>query len=266
MRTHRHAALLAALALIAAQAAPAQDAELRIICSNGFRAAFEKLLPEAERASGRKAKVQFGASRNLKTSIEGGDEFDLAILTPSQIVQDLAKAGKIAPSTIVDLASVGIGVAARAGAAKPDVSTVAAIKQTLLAAKAIGYVQVGAATPVVLEMLDHLGIAQEVAKKTVYAPGAEQSMKNLADGKVDLALAPISEILPAPGVQLAGPLPAEFQKRVVLSAGIASATKNRDAARKFIQALTTADAAKTIEAAGMEVPTRTHRLRVERSN
>jgi molybdate transport system substrate-binding protein len=252
MRTFARVALLAAIALLAAQAAPAQDAELRVICSNGFRAAFEKLLPQAERASGRKAKVQFGASRNLKASIEGGEEFDLAILTPSQILQDLAKAGKIAAGTTVDLASTGIGVAARASAVKPDVSSASAIKQALLAAKSIGYVQVGAATPVVLEMLDRLGISQEIAKKTVYAPGAEQSMKNLADGKVDLALAPISEILPAPGVQLAGPLPAEFQKRVVLSAGIASTTKNRDAASKFIKALTTAQAAKEIKAAGMD--------------
>ncbi|MGP0073455.1 MAG: molybdate ABC transporter substrate-binding protein [Bryobacteraceae bacterium] len=249
IRTFAGAALLAVLA---AQTTPAQDAELRIICSNGFRAAFEKLLPQAEHASGRKAKVQFGASRNLKASIEGGEEFDLAILTPSQILQDLAKEGKIAAGTTVDLASTGIGVAARAGAVKPDVSSASAIKQTLLAAKSIGYVQVGAATPVVLEMLDHLGISQEIAKKTVYQPGAEQSMKSLADGSVDLALAPISEILPAPGVQLAGPLPAEFQKRVVLSAGIASATKNREAASKFIKALTTAQAAKEIKAAGMD--------------
>ena len=252
MRTFAGTALLAAIALLVSQAAPAQDAELRIICSNGFRAAFEKLLPEAEHASGRKAKVQFGASRNLKASIEGGEEFDLAILTPSQILQDLAKEGKIADGTTVDLATTGIGVAARASAAKPDVSSASAIKQTLLAAKAIGYVQVGAASPAVLEMLDHLGISQEIAKKTVYAPGAEQSMKSLADGNVDLALAPISEILPAPGVQLAGPLPAEFQKRVVLSAGIASATKNREAASKFIKALTTAQAAKEIKAAGMD--------------
>ena len=248
-RTFAGAALLAVLA---AQTTPAQDTEIRVICSNGFRAAFEKLLPQAEHASGLKAKVQFGASRNLKTSIEGGDEFDLAILTPSQILQDLAKEGKIAAGTTVDLASTGIGVAARAGAVKPDVSSAAAIKQALLAAKAIGYVQVGAASPAVLEMLDHLGISQEIAKKTVFAPGAEQSMKSLADGNVDLALAPISEILPAPGVQLAGPLPAEFQKRVVLSAGIASATKNRDAAAKFIRALTTAQAAKEIKAAGMD--------------
>ena len=250
--TRAGAAVLAAIALLASQSAPAQDAELRIICSNGFRAAFEKLLPQAEHASGVKAKVQFGASRNLKVSIEGGEEFDLAILTPSQILQDLASEGKIAAGSTVDLATTGIGVAARAGAAKPDVSSASAIKQALLAAKAIGYVQVGAASPAVLEMLDHLGISQEIAKKTVYAPGAEQSMKSLADGNVDLALAPISEILPAPGVQLAGPLPAEFQKRVVLSAGIASATKNRDAARKFILALTTAQAAKEIKAAGMD--------------
>lgn len=258
MRTFRNAALLTAIALLASQTSLAQDTELRIVCSNGFRAAFEKLLPQAEHASGRKAKVHFGASRNLKASIESGEDFDVAILTPSQILQDLTKEGKVTAGTTVDLATTGVGLAVRAGATKPDVSTPAAIKQTLLAAKSIGYVQVGAATPAIREMLDHLGISQEVAKKTVDQPGAEQSMKSLADGKIDIALAPISEILPAPGVQLAGPFPSEFQKQIVLSAGIASGTQNREAARAFIKALMTADAAKEIKAAGMDPASGTH--------
>ena len=92
------------------------------MCSNGFRAGMEKLLHKAERDSGRTAKVQFGASANLKKSIESGEPFDLAILTP-QVIDALIKEGKIAAGTKVDLASSGVGLAVRAGASKPDIAT-----------------------------------------------------------------------------------------------------------------------------------------------
>lgn len=248
----KSAICLAAFALLTAHTSAAQDTEIHIICSNGFRAALEKLLPQAEHAAGVKAQIQFGASRNLKTTIESGAAFDLVILTPPQIIEDLAKQGKIASGTLVEIATAGIGVGVRASQPKPDVSTAQAIKQTLLAAKSIGYVKVGAATPAITAMVDRLGIAQDIAKKTVNQSGAEESMKNLAAGKIDIAMGPISEILPAPGVQLAGPFPAEFQQHIILAAAISSGTKNRAAAQKFIRALTSADAAKIFPTVGME--------------
>jgi molybdate transport system substrate-binding protein len=242
------AALLAAciptFTLLVAQTVAAQDTEIHILCSNGFRTAMEKLRPDT-------VKVKYGPSANLKQSIEGGEPFDLAILTP-QVIEDLIKEGKIAAATKVDLASSGIGLAVRAGVPKPDVATAQAMKRTLLAAKSIGYVQVGAGTPAIIEMLKSLGISEDVQRKTVFQSGAEQSMKNVASGQVDVALALISEILPAPGVQLAGPLPAEFQKRIIMSAGIASSTKNREAANKIIKSLTSDAAASAIKAAGMD--------------
>jgi molybdate transport system substrate-binding protein len=241
----------ALLVLLFSLTARAQDTEIRIICSNGFRAGMEKLLSDGERNSGRTAKVQFGASANLKKIIESGEPFDLAVLTP-QIVDALIKEGKIAAGTKVDLASSGVGLAVRTGQPKPDVATAQAMKQTLLAAKTVGYVGVGAGTPAILDMLDHLGIRDAVQSKAVLQEGAEQSMKNLADGKLDVDFALISEILPAPGVQLAGALPPEFQRRIVLSAGIASAAKSREAASKFIKSLTSASAAPKIKSVGME--------------
>lgn len=255
MNTCARTALLAAcipvLTLLAAQNVAAQDSEIRIFCSNGFRAAMEKLRPEYERAIGRKTNVQFGASANFKRSIESGEPFDLAVLTP-QIVEDLIKDGKMARGTAVDLASTGIGVAVRAGLAKPDVSTAQAMKQTLLKAKSIGYVKVGAGTPPVVNMLNQLGISDEVQRKTVFQPGAEQSMASIAEGKTDIAFALVSEILAVPGVLLAGPLPAEFQKPIIMSAGISNSTKNREAASQIIKSLTSAAAAPTIKAAGMD--------------
>lgn len=241
----------ALLVLLFSGLAPAQDTEIRVLCSNGFRAAMVKLMPSGARVGGHPVKVEFGASANFKRAIEGGEQFDLIIVTP-QVIGDLTKDGKIAAGTQVDLASSGVGIAVRAGRPKPDVSTTQAIKELLLGAKSIGYVKVGAGTPAILALLDGLGISQQVQSKTAYQEGAEPSMRNLADGHVDVAFALVSEILPAPGVQLAGPLPSEYQKKIVMSAAIASAAKNRQAAGEIIKRLSSASAAKTIKAAGLD--------------
>jgi molybdate transport system substrate-binding protein len=245
------AACIPAFTLLPAQRVAAQDTEIRILCSNGFRAAIEKLLPEYERTVGHRINTQFGASATFKHSIEGGERFDLAILTP-QIIDDLIKQGKIADGTAVDLASSGIGIAVRAGLPKPDVSTAQAMKQTLLQAKTIAYVKEGASSSAVVNMLNRLGISEEVQRKTAFQEGAERSMASVASGQSDIAFALISEIVPAPGVQLAGQLPPEFQTRITLSAGIASSTKNRGAANEIIKLLTSPAAAAAIKATGLE--------------
>jgi molybdate transport system substrate-binding protein len=251
MNARATAALLAVVTLLPAQTMLAQDAEIRVFCSNGFRSAMEKLSPEAERISGRRMKIEFGPSANFRKSIEAGEPFDLTILTP-QIIEDLIKEGKIAAGTKVDLASSGIGVAVRAGRAKPDISSAVAIKKMLLNAKSIGYVKVGAGTPAVLDMFNGLGISKDVESKTVLQEGAGPSMKSIASGQVDVAFGLISEIIPAPGVQLAGPIPPEFQRRIIMSSGIAASTKNREAASAIVKSLTSAAAATAIQSTGLE--------------
>jgi molybdate transport system substrate-binding protein len=255
MNTPARAALLAAclpvFILLSAEIVMAQDTEIRVFCSNGIRAAVEKMVPEYERSMGRSIKVQFGASASLKRSIEGGEAFDLAILS-SPIVEDLIKEDKIAQGTSVDLAASGIGIAVREGLPKPDVTTAEAIKQTLLRSKSIGYVKEGAGTPAIINLLNSLGISDDVQRKTVFQSGAEQSMANVAGGQIDVAFALISEIVPAPGVQMAGPFPPEFQKRIIMTAGISGSTKNRAAANQIIKSLTSAAAATTIKATGLD--------------
>jgi molybdate transport system substrate-binding protein len=251
VRTALLAACIPAFTLFAAQVASAQDTAIHILCSNGFRAAMEKLQPQAEQAAGRPVKLEFGPSANFKRSIESGAPFDLAIVTP-QIVEDLIKEGKVAAGTKVDLASTGIGIAVRAGRPKPDVSDAQAVKQMLLGAKSIGYVKVGAGTPAIVDMLNRLGVAAEVQSKTVFQSGAEESMANVAGGKVDVAFALVSEILPVPGVQLAGPVPSEFQRQITMAAGISASTKNRKALDEIVKSLTSAAAATSIKAAGLD--------------
>jgi molybdate transport system substrate-binding protein len=255
MNIHAKAALLAlcisALVLPPAPTLGAEETEIRILCSNGMKAAVEKLLPEYERSMGRRMKVQFGTSANLQRSIENGEPFDLAILT-QQIVGDLIREGRIAPGSRVDIASSGIGIAFRAGSPKPDVTTPEAIKQTLLKAKSIAYVKEGATTPAIVDMFHTLGISQEVQNKVVFEPGAERNMASVAAGQAEVAFGLVSEIVPAPGVQLAGPVPPQFQKPITMSAGIARSTKNREAVNKLIQSLKSAEASSTIKATGLE--------------
>jgi molybdate transport system substrate-binding protein len=245
------AALLAAFTLPPAQIAAAQDAGIRILCSNGFKAAMQKLQPELEHSTGRRMNVTFGTSTKIKGSIESGEAFDLAILT-SEIVRDLSQEGKIAAGTAVDIASSGIGIAVRAGAPKPDVSTPAAVKQTLLKAKSIAYVKAGASAPSIENMFSSLGISDAVQKKVVFEPGADQNMASVAGGQNELSFGLVSEIVPVPGVQLAGPVPTEFQKPIVMSAGISASTKNRKAVEQIVKSLTSAASAPAIQATGMD--------------
>ncbi len=221
------------------------------MCSNGLKAAAEKLLPEYERTMGQRIKVQYGTSATFKRSIEGGEPFDLAILTP-QLIEDLIKEGKIAAGTKVDIATTGIGIAVRAGSPKPDVATLEAIKRLALKAKSIGYVKEGASAAAIANLLDHLGINAVLQNKVVFHPGAERSMASVASGQTDVAFALISEIVTVPGVQLAGPFPSEFQRPIGMSAGIASSTKSRQAADKIIKSFTSAEASATIKATGLE--------------
>ena len=241
----------ALLVLLLSGGASAQDAHVQVLCSNGFRAALEKLLPEAQRAIGHPINVKFGTSASFKQAIESGEAFDLVIVTP-QIIGDLIKDGKIADGTKVDLASTGEGMAVRTGQPKPDVSSAQAMKQTLLQLKSIGVVKVGAGTPAVVDMLNRLGITEQVQPKIVYQEGADQSMANLASGKVEAAFGLISEVASVPGVQFAGPLPAEFQRKIFMTAGISGAAKNRKAAEGIIQSFTGAASAEAIQAAGLE--------------
>jgi molybdate transport system substrate-binding protein len=250
MTRHIRAALLAACipALLWPQGT---NTEIRVLCSNGLRAAMEKLRPDYERAAAMPVKVEYGASANFKRAIEAGQPFDLAILTP-QLIEDLIKQEKIAAGTAVDIATTGIGVAVRAGSPKPDVSTPEAMKQTLLKAKSIGYVKEGASSAAIASMLNRLGIDDAVKNRIVFQPGAVPSMASVAGGQTDLAFALISEIVPAPGVELAGSFPPEFQKPIGMSAGIASSTRNRAAVERIVKLLTGSEASIAIKSTGLD--------------
>ena len=231
--------------------AAAQSGQLRILCSNGIRAAVEQLMPEAEKAIGRKITIEYSASTVLKKEIDGGAPFDLTILTPG-IVDDLAKAGKIVAGSQINLASIDIGVGIRAGSLKADVSTAEGMKKRLLAAKSLTWTDGGAASAATVAMFKGLGIEDQLKPKFVLEKTPGRPAETIAAGENELMFAPISEIQTVKGVELLGLFPKEYQKPVVMTAGIGTQAKDAEGAKAMVKFLTSAKAVPAIKAAGMK--------------
>ena len=151
MRQRYVLASAAGLVLLWVQGAAAQVAPLHVLASNAVKIAVEALRPGCERAIGRPLAIEYGASADFLKRINAGEAFDIAILTPDATA-DLVKAGKIQKGTATDLARTGVGFGNRVGMPKPDVSTPAAVKQTLLKAKSIAFAKQGAARPLIDKM------------------------------------------------------------------------------------------------------------------
>lgn len=234
---------------------PAAAAELRVLCSNGIRAAVETLLPEAEKKIGRQISIDYSASTRFQKSIEEGAPFDLTILTPA-IVDALMKSGKVTAGTHVDIASADLAVGVKAGSPKADVSTPEGMKKRLLAARNMTWTEGGAAGAAIAAMLKSLGIEDQVKPKIVLQQIPGRPAITVADGTNEMMLAPVSEIGPVKGMQVLGLFPKEFQRPVVMTAGISAKAKDPDGAKALVAFLTSPAAASAIEASGMKQVTK----------
>ena len=215
---------VAGLAVLMGSAAGA--AEIKVISSVGVKAVLEELVPQFERASQHKVTIAFGTAVPLKRQIDAGESFNVVILTPA-LVEDLAKQGKVAPGTSANVSKSGIGVAIRAGAPKPDISTAEAFKRAVLNAKSIAYSKEGQSGTAMARIMERLGIADEMKPRTVLETRSGLTAANVVEGKAELAFVLISEILPIAGAELAGPLPADLQNYVVFTAGVESRRPRR---------------------------------------
>ncbi|PYR98865.1 MAG: hypothetical protein DMG12_21610 [Acidobacteria bacterium] len=233
------------------QESTAQAPPVRVLASNGMKAVLDETRAQAERAIGHPLAMEISTSASTKQKIQSGAAFDVAILT-TEVIEDLSKEGKIAAGTRADLARSGIGVGIRKGAPKPDISTPDSIKRVLLNAKSMTWVRDGASRVHIEKMLEGLGITNDVKSKIVLTPGADQATATVAEGKTEMVITLISEILPVRGLELVGPLPSKFQSYVSFAAGVSPNAKNADAAKALIKFLTDASVTPTFKAKGME--------------
>jgi len=225
---------------------------LKLFASNGVKAAVETLQSDAERAIGLPLRIQFDTSASLKQRIDAGEPFDVAIVT-AELMDELTRSGRLA-ATRAAIARSGIGVGIRKGAPKPDIGTAAGMKRTLTGARAITFASEGASRMHILAMLDRLGIAEEMKPKTILARTSIDCAAKVTGGEADIILTLVSEILPIKGVDLAGPLPGEFQHYVVLTAGVSATTVDTTTAQKLVTFLASPAATKALKANGMEKP------------
>jgi molybdate transport system substrate-binding protein len=228
----------------------AEAADIKVLSGNGARAAVSELGAQFERASGHKVTIRFEVNPEVKRKIEAGESFDVAILNPP-VLDDLIKQSKIAPDTRAVIGRSGIGVAVRQGATKPDISTVAAFKRTLLNAKSVAYPGEGASGKYFVGLVDRLGIAAEMKPKMRPLPAA-YNVEVVARGEVELVVVVASRISGVPGVDLVGRIPQELQTWIGFTGGVASAAREPEAAREMLQFFTAPAAAAVLKAAGVE--------------
>jgi molybdate transport system substrate-binding protein len=181
--------------------------------------------------------------------VNAGTAFD-AVVVPVDVFKDAAAKAHFVAGPTIDIARVGYGVCFRAGAAKPDISTPDALKKTLLSASSIAFVPASAAGAYVTKVFERLGIGEEMKAKTKVQAGPPQIAPAVAKGEAELGVF-LTNVLIAPGVELAGPFPAELQQELVFTSAIAADTREGTAAKAFIDYLKTPAATATIKAGGM---------------
>jgi molybdate transport system substrate-binding protein len=222
-------------------------AEVKVLAGGSMTGVLAELGPQFERASGHRLVIHFDTAPNLIRLATSGEPFDLGVV-PIDVFNDAAARAKFGPP--VEVARVGFGVAVRAGAPKPDVSTPDAFKKTLLDAKSITFLPASAAGAYILKVFERLGIDEAMKAKTKVQTVPGQLVPSLINGDAELAVF-VNNLLTAPGVEIVGPFPPELQQELVFPAAVAIDTKEPAAAKAFIDFLTAPAAASVIKAKGM---------------
>jgi molybdate transport system substrate-binding protein len=252
-KTRRFRAAAATLAVLLSAVAASAD-EIKVMTSGAFTAAYLELAQEFERATGHRILTEATAMGTGPTGISGrllsGEAIDVVIV-PRRDLEELIRTGRIRADTLVDLARSAIGMAVRRGAPKPDISSVDALRRTLLDAKSIAYSASVSGTYLSTELFQQLGIAELVLPKSRRIEG-ERVGAVVARGEAEIGFHQISELLPVPGIDFVGPLPPAVQRVTVFSAGIGVAAKKPDVAKAFIDFLASPAAVPVIRKSALE--------------
>jgi molybdate transport system substrate-binding protein len=255
--TRRAAALFLALAG-ALPGVAASAAEVRVMISAGFYGAYAELAPAFEKATGHRLVTTRGPSvgdspEAIPTRLARGEAADVVILDDAS-ADDLGRRGLVQADSKIELARSQIGMVVRAGAPKPDIGSVDAFRQVLLASQSIGYSDSTSGTYLATTLFAKLGVADQIAGKTRKVrgpPSGEPVAAVVARGEVEIGFQQVSELLHVPGVTFVGAIPAELQPRFAYSGALTTAPKEPDAARALIRFLASPEAAATITRAGL---------------
>jgi molybdate transport system substrate-binding protein len=247
-------ALALGLGLSHGEAARADD--ITVLYSGGFSASLQAIKPRFEAASGHRLVLIGGPSMGrtpeaIPNRLARGEPADVVVMV-GYALDDLARQGRVIPTSRVELADSRIGMAVKAGSPKPDISTVEALTATLLAAKSVGYSESASGVYVQHELFKKLGIDAQLQPKAHLVEKTPVALL-VAHGDLELGFQQVSEILPIAGAELVGKIPEAVQSVTVYSAGVATATTHADAARVFVLYLATSPEARAeIARSGMD--------------
>jgi molybdate transport system substrate-binding protein len=222
--------------------------ELQVLAGGGMTA-MKDLAQQFETASDHKLVIRAGTTPELIRLATTGGPFDVAVV-PREVFRDDAAKARFVPGPTIDIAHVGLGVAVRAGAPRPDIATPEALKTALTKAQSIATIPASAAGAQILKLFERLGLAEAMKAKTRAQAGPADLIKAMAAGEAELGIFLIN-VLTAPGLDVVGPVPAALNQQVVFTAAVAAEAKQAEAARAFIAFLQTPAAQATIRAKGM---------------
>jgi molybdate transport system substrate-binding protein len=246
-------AAVASLALCSLGVGVGSAAEIKVLTSVALSSALNQMVPNFEQTTGNKLDIGYSLIADIRKRVLDGETADVIILS-RPVMDELDKQQKFASGSITNVAGTPVAVAIRAGAPKPDISNVDALKRTLLAAKSIVYsdpAKGGASGVYFAHVVDRLGIADQLKSKTILVPGA-QAPEIVAKGEAEIGVAQGSEIVPVAGAEVLGPLPGEFASTTLFTAGIGATSKVPDAAKSLIQFLTGPAARPVFSARGFQ--------------
>ena len=252
MLKHPIAVFAAAIPLVLSSAANA--AQLKVMVSGAMAHALEEVSQDFAKKNGHTLDFVVGTTGVIQDKVRAGEKADVVEVT-SAGMDALEKEKLIAPGTRVDLARANIGVAVRDGAPMPDISSVDALKARLIAAKSVAWIDPkvgGQAGQAIVNLLQKMGIADDVMKKSVYGETGGEAVEKMAAGQADMAISFISEIKPVKGAKVAGPIPAAVQNPSTYAGGVGVNSANPDIARALLKAMQDAEARHIMVEAGLD--------------
>ena len=238
------------LAFLFVNASAAQQAEIRVLGTQSMMLVWSEVASTFQQQTGHTVVMTPHIAAAAKRLIDAGERFDVVILSPT-VIDALIREGKVDGTTRVDIMRAGIGVAVRAGEPKPDISSVAAFRSALLAARSIAYLKTGVSGVYLADLVARLGIADQLRGKTKL-PEDDIVGPMVARGEAEIGITAISTLLATPGLSVVGPIPAEIQNYVIFTGGVSTSTASPAAAQALLKFLTSPTVMPAIRKKGLE--------------
>jgi molybdate transport system substrate-binding protein len=228
----------------------AHSAEIKVLSTQATEEAYRELVPQFEKATGHKVTTVFTGTLNANKRLADGETYDLLIMA-SDAIDGHLKSGKLAAGSRVDLAKSGVALGVKAGAPKPDIGSVEALKKTVLATKSIGYAT-GPSGIYIVSLFEKLGLTEAVKPKLKQTTSGVFVGTLIASGEAEIGFQQVSELVHFPGVDYVGPLPAEVQRTTTFSSGVIAGAVQADAAKALAAFISAPAAAQAYKKRGME--------------